>query len=205
MVTDEAAARVLLDAEARRWFVPFLAQSSSISAAARTLGEKPNSVLYRVKRWLELGLLEVAREELRKGRTVKHYRSTSDAFFIPHSASSSETLVELLRDTNAPYLDTLYQSVVSAARALSSDWGVQLSRVGTTVKVSAAVAPGEVYDPLNRESPAVLEQFTRLQLDFEDAKAFQLELLNLLKNYGRKQGAQRYVSYLALAPLEESK
>lgn len=49
-VADEAAAQVLLGAEARRWFAPFLARTSSVSAAAKLLGEKPNSVLYRVKR-----------------------------------------------------------------------------------------------------------------------------------------------------------
>jgi len=46
----------------------------------------------------------------------------------------------------------------------------------------------------------VLEQFTPLRLDFEDAKAFQLELLTLLEKYGKKRGSQSYLSYLALAP-----
>ena len=172
-----------------------------MSDAARLLGKKPNSVLYRVKRWRALGLLRVQREEKRRGRAVKLYRSAADAFFVPHSASSSETPVELLRYTNAPYLEALYRGVVSAARALSPDWGVQVSRPGGEVKISAAAAPGRVYDPLDRGSPAVLEQFTTLQLDFEDAKAFQLELLGLLGRYGQKRGGQSYLSYLALAPL----
>lgn len=205
IVTDEAAARVLLDAGARRWFAPFLARTSSVSAVAKLLGKKPNSVLYRVKRWHALGLLEVQREEKHRGRTVKLYRSVADAFFVPHRASSSKDLVELLRDTNAPYLRALYRGVVSAGRALSPDWGVQVFRSGAEVKLGAASAPGDVYDPRDSQSPAALEQFTHLRLDFEDAKAFQLELLNLLEKYGQKQGGQSYLSYLALAPLATSK
>ncbi len=150
VVADEAAAQVLLGAEARRWFAPFLARTSSVSAAAKLLGEKPNSVLYRVKRWRELGLLEVQREEARRGRTLKLYRSVADAFFVPHGVSSSETLVELLHHTNAPYLDTLYRGLVSAARTLSPDWGVQVFRSGTEVKIGAAFSARQSLRPVGQ-------------------------------------------------------
>lgn len=205
VVTDKAAAQVLLDADARRWLAPFLAQASSVGAAAEALGEKPNSVLYRVNRWSELGLLRVEYQELRRGRQVKFYRSVADTFFVPHSASSTDGLVELLQTVNAPYLEALYRSVVSSGHSLSPTWGVQFSWTGTEIMIEAATAPGRVFDPTGSESPAVLEQFIQLQLDFKDAKAFQAELLGLLDRYKKKEGAQTYLGYLALAPLAHSR
>lgn len=201
VVTREAAAAVLLDAEARRWFIPFFAQTSSVSDAAKVLGEKPNSVLYRVRRWLELGLLQVEREELRRGRQVRYYRSTADAFFVPQRASSTEDFVALLEYTNTPFLETLYRNVVAAVASLSPDWGVQFSRTDAGICIVAASEPGTILDPSPQDSPAVFGQFTRLRLDFEDAKTFQRELSELLDRYTHKEGGQAYLSYLALAPL----
>ena len=48
------------------------------------MGCSLNTMLYRIKTLLlRAGLLEVVREEPRKGRAVKIYRSVHDAYFIP--------------------------------------------------------------------------------------------------------------------------
>lgn len=205
-VTDPAAVAVLLSADARRWLLPFLARASTIGDAAARLGEHPNSVHYRVKRWLGFGLLQVAGEERRGGRALRLYRSVADAFFVPHEASATEDLAAMLRETNDPYLDALYAGLAASARAISPRWGVQISRRpgpdgAGRVELAAATGPGAPFDPRAAGAPAAFERFVRLELDFADARAFQLELLELLRRYERRKGAQAYLSYLALAPL----
>ncbi|MEM7734937.1 MAG: hypothetical protein AAF267_04030 [Deinococcota bacterium] len=199
-VTDQRAAKSLLDSDERRWFVPFLGQACTVSAAADQLGEKPNSVLYRVKRWLASGLLVVDHEEQRTGRTIKHYRAVADGFFVPFDASNEVGLLELMWYTNKPYLDDLFNGMVGSASHLSDTWGVQISKVGEAVRVEAALSAGEVFNPRDARIPAVFEQFATLKLSFEDAKVMQQELLELLNKYRAKQGEQTYLSYLALTP-----
>jgi hypothetical protein len=199
-VTDQRAAKSPLDSDERRWFVPFLGQACTVSAAADQLGEKPNSVLYRVKRWLTSGLLAIDHEEQRAGRTIKHYRAVADGFFVPFEASLEVGLLELMWYTNKPYLDDLFSGMVGSASHLSETWGVQISKVGEAVRVEAALSAGHVFNPKDDHIPAVFEQFATLKLSFEDAKMMQQELLELHRRYRAKQGEQTYLSYLALTP-----
>ncbi|MEM6427927.1 MAG: hypothetical protein AAF708_01710 [Deinococcota bacterium] len=199
-VSDQRAAKSLLDGNERRWFVPFLGQACTVSAAAKQLNETPNSVLYRVKRWLDLGLLTVDHEEQRAGRIIKHYRAVAEGFFVPFEASSEAGLLELMWYTNKPYLDDLFNGMVGSASHLSETWGVQISKVGEAVRVEAALSAGQVFNPRDHAVPAVFEQFATLKLSFEDAKLMQQELLELLNKYRAKEGEQTYLSYLALTP-----
>jgi predicted ArsR family transcriptional regulator len=66
-----------------RVLLPFVARESTLSAAANQLGMSMASAHYHVRRLLSFGLLQITRTEQRRGRPVKHYRSTHDAFFIP--------------------------------------------------------------------------------------------------------------------------
>lgn len=129
-VHDADAAQVLLDRQACTWFRPFFGRPSMVSEAARSLGRPANSVLYRVRQWQRLGLLQIVLEERRRGRTVRHYRSAADHFFIPQALTHAHDLTELLRMINAPYLELSYASQVAFARQLSPNWGVRFAHWG---------------------------------------------------------------------------
>ena len=62
VVTDPAAARALLDPSTVRHLAPFLGSELSVGQAAELTGQKPNTVLSRVRRFVALGLLEVTDE-----------------------------------------------------------------------------------------------------------------------------------------------
>lgn len=203
VLTNPKAAQVLIDAESRRWFMPFFNQSNTISQAARQLGESPNSVLYRVKTWCKLGLLEVVASETQRGRIIKRYASVAQEFFMPYQISQTEDLIDLVRTLNMAYAELLFKSYVGAGQHLSSTWGVQFSRVGRNeYRISPATAPGQEWNPFAPKNPATLNDFnTDLRLDFADAKALQLELHQVVRKYVVKQGQQGYICHIALAPL----
>ena len=58
-----------------------------MTGAARELDCKVNALHYRVRTFLDAGLLKIVREEKRAGLPVKVYRSVADAFFIPFELS----------------------------------------------------------------------------------------------------------------------
>ena len=82
-VTDTRQAQLLTEPKSKAFFKPFLAAERSAGEAAAELGCNLNTVLYRVKTFLEAGLLTVSREQTRKGRAVKYYRSSYDGYFVP--------------------------------------------------------------------------------------------------------------------------
>ena len=66
-VTDTAQARLLTEPRSRDFFKPFLARERSASQAAEELGCSLNTLLYRIKTFLQADLLHVTRQERRAG------------------------------------------------------------------------------------------------------------------------------------------
>ena len=103
MVTDGEAARILTDTAQLRLLEPFFKRETTLSDAAAELSVRLNTLLYRVNKFVELGLLTVVREEPRRGKAVKVYRASAEDFFVPFdvmaSSSLEELLVNLLGDT----------------------------------------------------------------------------------------------------------
>ncbi|HEX8640723.1 MAG TPA: hypothetical protein VF704_06160 [Allosphingosinicella sp.] len=83
VVTDPAVAALLGQTLQRRLLLAFAASERPIAPVARQLGQPIANVHYHVTRMARLGLLIVAREEKRRGRPVKHYRTVRPRFFLP--------------------------------------------------------------------------------------------------------------------------
>jgi predicted ArsR family transcriptional regulator len=82
-VKDPKQARLLSDPQSFRYFGPFLARACTVSGAAKELNCKVDTMLYRVKTFVEAGLLKIVETEHRRGRPVKIYRSSADAYLFP--------------------------------------------------------------------------------------------------------------------------
>lgn len=93
-IHTETQAAILDDRALARFFHPFLGREKTVSQAAAEVGCKLNAMHYRVKTFLEVGLLKVIREEKRAGRPVKVYRSVADAFFVPFQFTAHATQQE---------------------------------------------------------------------------------------------------------------
>ncbi|HEY5070497.1 MAG TPA: hypothetical protein VII63_00555 [Caulobacteraceae bacterium] len=62
-----------------------MANEHSLQQLARATGFSLSLLHYHVGRLRTLGLIEIAREERRAGRPVKHYRAMARTFFVPAS------------------------------------------------------------------------------------------------------------------------
>src|SRR5690606_40272162 len=111
-----------------RHLAPFLGRTLSVSEAARETGEKANTTLKRVQRFVEMGLLEVVGERKRAGRPVKLYRTVADVFFVPFEATHSESLEAALAERDAYWEAMLRRNVVRARSERLGTWGTRFYR-----------------------------------------------------------------------------
>jgi len=194
---------MLLDARTRTQLEPFLGTPRSVADAARQSGEKPNTVLRRVQRFAQAGLLEVADSVPRRGRPIRLYRAVAEVFFVPFEATAAADLEAALAGREAWVARQLRRAVVRARREAIGTWGTRIYRDERgRIQVQMAVGPDADVAPLDPDGPAVLSAWRDgLELDYPDAKELQRELFELLQRYQRKHGAQRYVVHLGLAPL----
>ena len=210
IITSPDAAAFLIRRAGRRYMWPFLGCESTVAQAARELNIAPNSMLYRVRRMLELNLLEVVREEARAGRAVRVYRAVADRIFIPYAASPAVDLLEVLRENRGAFEDALQRAIARVMRDVHGDhgWGLLMYREGDGTYEYDAIAPGaEAWNPLGPDEPAVLDHSMVLPpMTHVQAKALQRELLDVLARHvddaedepGR--GKRHYLVRLGLAP-----
>lgn len=205
IVREPAIADLLTNPESLRQLDPFLGRECTVSEAARLTGTLPNTMLARVRRWTTLGLLRVSRQEERAGRSVSWYRAVADSWFIPFDTTSAESLESSLAQRDEWWSSRLRKAVVRSREEQVGTWGTRVYRDRRGyLQVQMAVSPDSNWTSLAADRPAVLAAWRDgLYLDFADAKELQRELFELLLRYQRKQGAQRYLLRLGLAPLED--
>lgn len=204
VIRDHRAAQLLVDLEQLRLVLPFMGRERSISEVARELGLAVDAMTYRVKKLVRLGLLEIARREPRKGRAINHYRAAL-AFFVPVDVLPHTTTEELYERSDAPLRRQIARSMIEALYESGSfrDWGVLVRRdAGGNPQLGLAPrsADWNFGRLLESDAPALLSSWMPLTLDFEDAKALQAELFALIEKYAPRQGSQRYLLGVALAP-----
>lgn len=202
-VRQPSAAEALVDPTTLRHLAPFLGRERSVAQAARETGQKPNSTLRRVQRFIGLGLLRIVREVPRAGRAVKLYRTVADVFFVPFEATGAESLEAALAERDAYWERLLRRNVVKGRMEALGPWGTRIYRDARgRLQVQAAVRPDVNASTLDASAPAVLSLWRdALMLDFEDAKALQREMFALVQRYQARSGAQRYVVRMGLAPV----
>lgn len=117
-VDDPAQAAIIADPIRSRFLGPFLGRKQTVTGAAAEVGCTPGAMLYRVRRMVDIGLLEVVATKKRSGRAIKIYRSSHDGYFVPNEAmpyddlkhrvtSQGRQLGERLSDA---YTDVLFRS-----------------------------------------------------------------------------------------------
>ena len=164
------------------------------------MGAPLSTTCRHARRYCALGILEVTREQVRKGRALKFYWTVADRFFVPNR----------LRPTpNSAWQATFEKA---ARRGLEHVYGEQLSTWGELIhrseagifSTSLAQSPEQPLPRLESDAPAYLNAaHDAVYLDFDDAKLLQHELRALLETYAAKAGAQRYLVRLGLTPLPE--
>lgn len=156
-VTEPAVAAALMNPRTLRQLEPFLNCERTVLEAARESGVKPNTMLARVKRFVALGLLVVAREVPRAGRAVKIYRTSAESFFVPYEITPSETLEVSMQERERYWERLLRQNVVRVRSEDVGSWGTRIYRdTRGRLQVQAALTPVQNYTMLAPERPAAL-------------------------------------------------
>ena len=204
IVTDPKSATILRDPKQLSFIAPFLGNACTIGEVARKLDGEPSTMYRRVQRYIELGLLELAFEKQRSGKTTKFYQTSAEAFFIPNHVVKNSAVKKI--NWYSYWERVLSSSVEYGVNEATENWGTEIFRNEEgLLKISAARSPGKLIDFLNKDEPALLNAFhDTFYLDFEDAKEMQRELYTVWQKYMGKRGAQRYIVRLALVPTRES-
>jgi hypothetical protein len=194
-IRNPEAVRTLLNHKQRQAFRPFMRQSISISEAAALVGESLNTMLKRVQRWLEYGLLIETQP--------KRYTAAGQSFFVPQSVIARLDLEQLLEQLDAFEANIMRRGQLEAALQVDDwglrftldddqDWNIQPARTG--------------MNPWNykaADAPAILAETNVLELEFADAKALQRELMEVVRRYLNRSGDGRYIVRLGMAPVPE--
>ena len=210
-IAAEPAARLLTNPEEASWITPFLGHETTIKAAAEELG-LPMLVMYRaVKRLEQLGLVSVARTQARKGRAVLYYRSSSDAYFVPYSATAEGTLENLLENSERPWRSAVVKSLARSfqeAQANSHlELGLRLYRCEDRVYFVHALGSGKTSSLgltqsfLEFDAPAIRHEWVMLHLSFVRAKELQQRMAALLNEYKNDMQGNEYLAGVTLAPM----
>ena len=188
VVHDPQKAKLLSDPKSFEYLEPFIAQTRTVTAAAQEVGCNLDTMLYRVKIFLRAGLLKVEREEKRAGRSIKHYRSGAEAYFVPFEvtpyAGLEERILEM-RSANS-------EQIVRAMARLLREFGWEGQRIyrhpqGAVWRESALNAEVNMPDFSDPRLPIGKQFFSELYLLDEDARALQSELHEVWGRYKDKE------------------
>lgn len=183
VVDDPRQARLLTDDDVLRFFRPFLARDASASDAAAEAEVSLDRMLYRIRTFVDAGLLRVVRRRPRAGRPIKIYRSSHDAYLVPYAATPFATLQELLRQRFEATAHHLADLLAAHETARDRPWdGFRLYRGddGETWVVGSDVALGEAE---------AVDLAVTLHLREDDARALRHALVDLFHTYARRSHA----------------
>lgn len=195
-VDDTRQAKMLSAAGTRKYFEPFLARETSVKQAADVVGCSLNAMLYRVKTFIEAGLVRRVGERKRAGRPIKIYRSVHDAYFVPYSLTPFANL----EDSFYAHYEAIFRRLARAQawhyRQHHQD-GQQLWRD----------ARGEVWSPdfdrrdteadrLDREERIGIDFAAEVRLDGAEAQSLARTLARLRQAQTTKKPARQTRTYL---------
>ncbi len=83
IITGQAAAAVFSSTRQRKIVQTLMGKEMALGALASATHLPISLLHYHVTKCMELGLIEVVREQRRAGRAIKHYRATAASFFVP--------------------------------------------------------------------------------------------------------------------------
>jgi predicted transcriptional regulator len=209
-VNSTDIARVLTDVTQVRLLEPFFDGEITLSDAAKKLNVKLTTLLYHVTKFMQLGILEVSKEEARKGKAVKYYQTTAKAFFVSFDITPSTSLKHLLAQLIQPTGDVFNREITKVLQELSPQWGIEISsnqpkESGVTVFIKRKDRPEQRDIAFDPEGPAVMGAYGSFNFDFSTAKNFQRDLRNLLERYQKLQTSneQLYFYRIGLTPVRD--
>ena len=184
-ISDPDLARVFEDSPKRRILLSFVDEPRSVSAVAAMVQRPLAQVHYHVTSLEGLGLLKVQREQKRRGRPVKLYRTVASSFLLPLNLLSDGPFSRLARELR----DSLNNELIQ-----TDPDGVLFSVEGGEPTISWFRASGQGS---NRAD----EYWQVLQLDRASVRALAQDIEQLMKKYQSLSGSgEPYLLHAAFGP-----
>lgn len=204
-VTHPDAVKVFLSGRDLPVLSALMTGEWAVAPLAASLHLPLNATHHRVRRLLGLGLVRETRQEVRRGRPVRHYRASSQAYLVPYHATPLGSLEELVDVHERDFTARFLHAVVQAAAPLVSDerdigLRVFVKAGEVTVDVTPTAGAFRSANLLRPDRPALLLSPDTLHLTPADAKALQRELSELHARYAALRGPERYLLRLGLTP-----
>ena len=193
------AAKLLLSSKAQTVLRPFLNAESTIGEAAKIINLPINTTAYWVGKLLKAQILEIV-----ENTPLVSYRAVANAFFVPFSLAGKESIESLYASIQAPVLELFHASISDVMNDSEGDWGVCISthEQNLILTIVDEARGGISLNSRRPDTPATVNLWGFLHLDFEDAKAMQNELIEVYQKYLKKSGAQRYLLRLGNVPVK---
>ena len=205
VVTDAKAIALLMHPTESYYLKPFMLKASSVSEAAELLNVSMNFLYYRVKRFLQVGILEKVNSKKRRGRAIQYYRASAESFFVPFSATDKESLEQLIANHDEHWQPNLRKGIANAYKASGLDekyWGVRINTAADLMMFD--INPYEQDKNQNQHPKGMFNGWdTRHHLSDEDVKALEHELYAVLNKYLQKRTGPRKVLHIAMANWSE--
>ncbi len=205
MVDNPKTIKLLSNTKAILILQVFSLKPKAIKDAAKDLDISISNCQYWVKKFLKFGILTVAYQKKRAGSATKYYWLSAEQIII---------------DLEPELLENYYKTLLTIYSELTLK-GLLNPMYEFKYKYSIRVAPNEhgylsyllmkdqdgkrvafTKELLNPEFPASVARWGSLELKFEDAKAMQNELYELVEKYKTKttSGQKIYFFQTSLVP-----
>lgn len=206
-LTHPRALELLLEAHTFTCLEMLLQKECTLSQLAQKTRLSAGSTLYRIQQLMAYGFVEVAHEEKRSGRAIKHYRTTAEAFYIPFAITSAETAESMCWRMVAP----LFQHAMNALLKQARDQNTPLEKGGILFQKDPSgeaqikmVSENLKSDYTRTASSAHHFHWETLHLTHEQARALNTEMMALLSKYQSPSGPHSYVVFSGLT-LDDAK
>lgn len=168
---------------------------ATIQSFAQARGLTMVQAYRKVQVLMKQGFLVVLNEQPRRGRPVRRYRSSYHTFLIPSTLLS---VYDILEDRQQ---DARVRRALEQTTATLGVDGLRVSiEKNGDVHMILVDAHGAPINPFQADQVAMLWNSVSLSLDFEDAKALQQELSDIIDRYVGRSGSGRYLHYVILTP-----
>jgi hypothetical protein len=216
-IKDPEQAKLLTDPESFRYFGPFLARDCTVSQAAKEVGCNVDMMLYRVKTFVEAGLLKVVATEHRRGRPIKVYRSSADAYFVLFAATPFEDFESSIKLQNQKDGEIIARGLAKAIRELERDGRHIFRDPHGEVSIHSGSNAADIVLDLDNIPEVARRVYAKkrfigerttdeLELTDDEAKEFMLEFYKLWRGYKNKKaskGKKKYFLQFSFVPLDE--
>lgn len=216
-IKDLQQARLLSNPKSFRYFKPFMARDCTVSQAAKELGCNIDTMLYHVRTFVNANLLKVVKNQLRRGRPMKVYRSSAEAYFIPFGVTPYQDIEAQWQQEFKRSNDIVTKALAKILRQLgregkhifrddldeaSTSSGANIRETLLDLDNIEAVR-NMIYDPKSVIAEATSDT---LLLSDKASREFMLELYQLWRRYKTTkppQNPKHYFLQFSFVPLDE--